>query len=250
MVLWVNSDVTVTMPRGGGPGIFCLPSDLMTLHETMDLLQRLGDEASASGMARFGITGNEVLGIRMPVLRGLAREIGRNHTLAQQLWDTGVHEARLLAVLIGDPRELTESLMDLWVGDFDSWDICDQACINLFIKSSQAYEKAAEWTARAGEFEKRAGFAMMAALAVHDKRALDARFIGFLPLICEHAVDGRNFVKKAVSWALRQIGKRNGLLRELAIQSALRIRTLESRPARWIASEALRELNKPSRSGK
>ncbi|HEY0895994.1 MAG TPA: DNA alkylation repair protein, partial [Sphingobacteriaceae bacterium] len=192
---------------------------MRTLDETMELLRRLGDEASVAGMARFGITVNQALGIRVPVLRQLAKEIRRNHALALELWGTGVHEARLLAVLIADPRELTGDLMDRWVSDFNSWDICDQACLNLFIKSPLAYEKAKEWTARTGEFEKRAGFAMMAALAVHDKKAPDDRFISFLSLISEHATDDRNFVKKAVNWALRQIGKRNRLLRELAIQS-------------------------------
>ena len=216
----------------------------------MELLNRLGDEASAAGMARFGITGNQALGIRMPVLRALARETGRNHALALRLWSTAVHEARLLAVLIADPRELTGALMDRWVGDFDSWDICDQACLSLFIKCPLAWEKAEEWTTRTGEFEKRAGFAMMAALAVHDKKAPDEKFIRFLPLIREYAADDRNFVKKAVSWALRQIGKRNRLLRDLAIQTARQIQAFDSRPARWIASDALRELNKPARPGK
>ena len=216
----------------------------------MELLNRLGDEASVAGMARFGITGSQALGIRMPVLRALARETGRDHALALGLWGTAVHEARLLAVLVADPRELTGDLMDRWVGDFDSWDICDQACLSLFVKSPLAYEKAEEWTTRPGEFEKRAGFAMMAALAVHDKKAPDEKFIRFLPLISEHAVDDRNFVKKAVNWALRQIGKRNRLLRDLAIQTARQLQVLDSRPARWIASDALRELTKPARPRK
>lgn len=213
----------------------------------MERLNRLGDQASAAGMARFGINADRALGIRMPVIRALARETGRDQGLALRLWATGVHEARLLAILVAEPRLLTTDLMDRWVGEFDSWDVCDQACFGLFIKSPEVYEKAAEWTSRSGEYEKRAGFAMMAALAVHDKKAADDKFIRFLPVILIHATDDRNFVKKAVSWALRQIGKRNGLLRELAIQTALQIRALDSRAARWIAADALRELQKPGR---
>lgn len=213
----------------------------------MERLNRLADQASAAGMARFGINADRALGIRMPVIRALARETGRDQNLALGLWGTGVHEARLLAILVAEPRLLTTDLMDRWIADFNSWDVCDQACLNLFIRSPEAYEKAAEWTSRSGEYEKRAGFAMMAALAVHDKKAADDSFIRFLTLILTHAADDRNFVKKAVNWALRQIGKRNAVLRELAIQTALQIRALDSRAARWIAADALRELQKPGR---
>lgn len=216
----------------------------MKLEEVLDQLRQLGDSSSLPGMARYGIVVDKALGIRMPVLRALAKSIKKDHALALELWSTGIHEARLLAIFVADKKQVTEDLMEAWVRDFNSWDICDQACSGLLDKSLRAYEKASEWTARTGEFEKRAGFVMMACLTVHDKKAPDEKFIRFLPLIEQHAGDERNFVKKAVNWALRQIGKRNKNLNRLAIESALRIQRQNSKSARWIASDALRELYK------
>ncbi|HJS30159.1 MAG TPA: DNA alkylation repair protein [Anaerolineales bacterium] len=203
-----------------------------------------GDPAGAAGMARFAIRGQEVLGVKIPILRKMAKEIGRDHQLAQALWETGVHEVRLLAGFIDDPKEVGEAQMEAWVLDFDSWDVCDQVVGGLFDKTDLAFHKAHEWSRRDEEFVKRAGFVMMASLAVHDKKALDEVFLEFLPVIVRESIDERNFVKKAVNWALRQIGKRNPRLRRSAIETAEQIRMLDSKAARWIAADALRELTR------
>jgi 3-methyladenine DNA glycosylase AlkD len=175
----------------------------------------------------------------------MAKEIKKNQALSLELWETGIHEARLLAGFIGDPKQVTEKQMDEWVADFDSWDVCDQVCMGLFDKTSFAYKKVVEWSGRKEEFVKRAGFAMMAALAVHDKKTGDEAFLGFLPIIERESTDERNFVKKAVNWALRQIGKRNRGLNKKAIETAKRIETQNpnSKCTRWIAKDALRELS-------
>ena len=205
-------------------------------------LRSLANPRNVAGMARFGINPHRTLGVTIPTLRKIARRTGKNHALALQLWKSGLHEARILAGMIDDPACVTSRQMDAWARDFDSWDVCDQCCGNLFDKTAFAYRKAAAWSGRREEFVKRAGFSLMAALAVHDKRAGDAAFIKFLALIERAANDDRNFVKKAVNWALRQIGKRNARLRRHAIASARRIHRQDSRPARWIAADALREL--------
>jgi 3-methyladenine DNA glycosylase AlkD len=213
--------------------------------ECEDILERLKSLANAenvAGMARFGINPENTLGVSIPVLRKLAKEIDRDHELAQELWSSGVHEARILASMIDDPRLVTEEQMERWAAEFDSWDVCDQCCGNLFDKTEIAYRKAVEWAARDEEFVKRAGFALMAWLAFHDKRAPDEAFLGFLPVIKRESVDGRNYVKKAVNWALRHIGKRNAALNIMAIQMAKELQATGSKPARWIASDALREL--------
>ena len=214
----------------------------MDVEETMAALHDLASEEDREGMARYGIPTGDALGVRVPDLRRLAKDIGRDHGLALGLWDTGVHEARLLATMVAVPGEVGEDLMESWVADFDSWDLCDQACSNLFDRTPWAYGKAVEWAGRESEFQKRAGFAMMAVLAVHDKKAEDDAFTVFLPLIEREAGDNRNFVKKAVNWALRQIGKRNLALNGLAIETAGRIQEQGSPSARWIAIDALREL--------
>jgi 3-methyladenine DNA glycosylase AlkD len=210
--------------------------------DMINRLQALADPEAKAGMARYGIQGGEVLGIKIPVLRKLAREIGVDHDLAVALWDSGVHEARILAAFIGDPDEVTVAQMETWVAAFDSWDVCDQVCGNLFDRTPFAYEKAVEWSEREAAFVKRAGFALMAYLAIHDKKAGDERFTSFFPLIVRQATDDRHYVKKAVNWALRQIGKRNQALNALAIQTARQIAEIDSSAARWIASDALREL--------
>jgi len=194
------------------------------------------------GMARFGIKTKSAFGIPIPELRKLAKKIGRDHVLANELWKTKIHEARLLAGFIEDPKKLTEQQMERWAKDFDSWDICDQVCSNVFDKSPRAFDKALEWSKRKEEFVKRAGFAMMAALAVHDKEAKDKLFANFFSSIKLAASDERNFVKKAVNWALRQIGKRNMPLNEKAVSLAKDMAEFESASARWIANDALREL--------
>ena len=175
-------------------------------------------------------------------MRKMVREIGKDHELALELWETGIHEARMLACFIDRPDMVTEKQLESWVKNFDSWDVCDQCCSNLFDRTRFAHKKAVEWCVREEEFVRRAGFVLMACLAVHDKKAGDQAFIEFLPLIKTHAGDERNYVKKAVNWALRQIGKRNQNLNEAAIKTAEEIRQMDSRSARWIASDALREL--------
>jgi 3-methyladenine DNA glycosylase AlkD len=188
----------------------------MQLEEILNQLKALANPDNVAGMARYGINPNDTLGIAIPTLRQMAKQIGKNHDLAQQLWASGIHEARILATLIDRPQEVTEAQMGAWASDFDSWDVCDQCCFNLFDKTRWAYQKAREWSGRDEEFVKRAGFALMAGLAIHDKRAGDDAFLPFLPIIQREAIDSRNFVKKAVNWALRQIGKRNANLNQLA----------------------------------
>jgi 3-methyladenine DNA glycosylase AlkD len=214
----------------------------MHLDEIIQQLKTLANPAAVAGMARYGISSHNTLGVSIPTLRQLAKKIGKNHLLAQQLWASGIHEARLLATFIDRPTEVTEAQMEAWVKEFDSWDVCDQCCSNLFDKTPWAYQKALAWSRRPEEFVKRAGFVLMATLAVHDKKAGDETFLPFLPLIQAEAGDARNFVKKAVNWALRQIGKRNQRLNQLAIQTAQEIQQSNSNAARWIAADALREL--------
>jgi 3-methyladenine DNA glycosylase AlkD len=205
-------------------------------------LRSLADPRNREGMIRFAVANESALGVSTPVLRKLAREIGRDQALAKALWKTGVCEARALASLIGEPDKVSEELMEHWAKDFDSWAICDGCCLALFDKTPFAHRKALEWSRRDEEFVKRAGFSLMAVLAVHDKAASDAKFLRFLPAIKRQSRDERNFVKKAVNWAVRQIGKRNLQLNRAAIALAEEIRTIDSPSARWIAADALREL--------
>lgn len=214
----------------------------MNLKQILTHLKSLSNPENVAGMARFGINPNNTYGISIPVLRNMAKEIGKDHLLAQQHWKSGIYEARILSVFIHNPAEVTEEQMEHWVKDFDSWDVCDQCCMNLFDKTKFAYEKAIEWSRREEEFVNRAGFALIASLAFHDKKADDKIFIKFLPVIKEESIDERNYVKKAVNWALRQIGKRNINLNQFAIKIAQEIQQIDSKSARWIASDALREL--------
>jgi 3-methyladenine DNA glycosylase AlkD len=202
----------------------------------------LGKPENVAGMARFGIRSRRALGVPTPTLRAMAKCIGRNHSLAQELWQSGILEARVIASLIADPKLVTEELMESWAADFDSWGVCDCACCVLFDKTKFAWKKAIEWTRREEEYVKRGGYSIMAALAVHDKIAADTKFLRFLPAIRRGSTDERNFVRKAVNWALRQIGKRNRALNRAAIAEARKIRELNTRSARWIAADALREL--------
>lgn len=207
----------------------------MQLEEVITKLKGQANPKNVEGMVKFGVS--------IPVLRKLAKEIGTNHSLALQLWKSGIHEARILAGYIDDPQQVTEKQIESWVKDFDSWDICDQICSSLFDKTPFAYQKVYEWVERGEEFVRRAGFVMMACLSVHDKKANDSKFIQFFPLIRKYATDERNFVRKAVNWALRQIGKRNERLLKLAIEQGREIEKINSKSARWIAKDALRELN-------
>lgn len=218
----------------------------MQTREVIKRLKTWANSENVAGMVRFGINPQNTLGISLPRLRALAKEIGADHTLALDLWASGIHEARVLASMIDDPALVTSAQMERWVKDFDSWDVCDQVCMNLFDKTKLAHRKALAWSKRKPEFEKRAGFALMASLAWHDKTASDAAFLKFLPAIQRGATDERNFVKKAVNWALRQIGKRNRTLNREAIRAAREIQKLDSRAARWVTADALRELTRPA----
>jgi len=205
-------------------------------------LRRHGEKRNVEGMARFGIRAKIVFGVSKPKLDEIVRKIGKNHELGLKLWKTGIHDARLLGMLISEPLKVTASQMERWVRDFDNWDVCDGTCCHLFVDAKPAWEKAFVWSKRKKEFEKRAGFALAAYLAVHDKAADDARFMEYLKDIERESWDERNFVRKAVNWALRNIGKRNRRLNREAIACAERIRESGTRAGRWIAGDALREL--------
>lgn len=205
-------------------------------------LRSLGEARNVQGMARFGIRATNVYGVSKPKLDLLARKIGRDRSLALQLWDSGVHDARILAGMIDVASQVTPLQMDKWVSHFDNWDVCDGTCCHLFVFSAHAWDKAVAWSRQDQEFIKRAGFALMAYLAYRDKTAPDVRFLKLLPIIEKHSNDDRNFVRKAVNWALRNIGKRNVRLNRAAIRAAKRIQRQNSRAARWIAADALREL--------
>jgi 3-methyladenine DNA glycosylase AlkD len=208
----------------------------------LGLLREAADPASVAGMARYGINPQGTLGVSMPFLRGLARRIGRDHPLALDLWASGVHEARILATLVDDPRLVTEEQMESWVKDLDSWDVCDQLCGNLFDRTPFAYDTAAVWSSRQEPFVKRAGFVLMARLAVHDKATADEPFHAFLALVEREASDDRNYVMKAVNWALRQIVKRNAALHAHAVATAETVVVMDPKAARWVGADALREL--------
>jgi 3-methyladenine DNA glycosylase AlkD len=214
----------------------------MQYDDILKKLKSLSDPKAVEGMARFGINPENTFGVSIPNLRQIAKETGKDHALAQQLWASGIHEARILASMVDDPKMVTEEQLERWVKDFDSWDVCDQCCMNLFEKTQFAYQKAVEWSSNDKEFIKRTGFVLMARLAVSDKKADDRQFEPFLPIIKRESTDNRNFVKKAVNWALRQIGKRNLNLNGKAVETAKEIQEIDSKSARWIASDALREL--------
>ena len=214
----------------------------MNAKEILKELKPLGNPKNVEGMRRFGILFETAYGVPIPVLRNFAKKLKNDHKLALELWETNVHEGKLLAAFIENPEEVTEEQMQSWVNDFYSWDICDQVCSNVFDKTPLAYEKAIEWSKNEKEFIRRAGFVMMAVLAVHNKKAGNDKFVQFFPLIEKYSYDERNFVKKAVNWALRQIGKRNLQLNAKAITLVNKIKKQDSKSARWIASDALKEL--------
>jgi len=214
----------------------------MQAKEVLARLKALESPKDREGMARFGIKPAHALGISVTKLREIGKEIGRDHELALELWASGIHEARILATVIDDPQLVSRAQMESWVEDFDSWDLCDQACMNLFWRAENGVEMAFEWAERDEEFVKRASFALMARFATKRAKASDELLESFLPVIEMAAEDDRNFVRKAVNWALRGIGKRNSHLNELAIECANRILVRDSSSARWIARDALREL--------
>jgi 3-methyladenine DNA glycosylase AlkD len=221
----------------------------------LDELRGMRSERNRAGMARYGINVANAFGVSIPELRKVAKRVGTDHALALALWATGNHEARLLACFVDDPAAVTPAQLEAWAADFDSWDVCDQATTSLFDLTAHAWTKAAAWAKRDEEWVKRGGFALMAGLAVHDEEATDARFAKLFPLIERGAFDARNFVRKAVNWALRNIGKRNLALHAAAVACAERLRAKAEqqaggarggdpgvRAARWVAADALREL--------
>lgn len=214
----------------------------MHYDEILKRLKSLSNPKAVEGMARYGINPENTYGVSIPNLRAMAKEIGKNHLLAERLWSSRIHEARILAGMVDEPDKVTEEQMENWVKDFDSWDVCDQVCLNLFEDTRFAWQKCVEWSAREEEFVKRAGFVLMARLAVSDKNAKDEQFETFLPIIKRESSDNRNFVKKAVNWALRQIGKRSLSLNKKAIKTATEILEIDSKATRWIANDAIREL--------
>ncbi len=214
----------------------------MQYKEILEFIKNNHNKKNVEGMARFGINCKNAYGVSIPKLRELAKKIGKNHDLAQRLWKTGIHEARILAGYVDDPLKVSTSQMDQWVTDFDSWDICDQICSSLFDKTHFSYKKTYEWVASEEEYVKRAGYVMIAVLAVHDKKTSDKQIVKFLPVIIKGSKDERKFVKKAVNWALRQIGKRSRFLNEEALKTAQKILKIDSKAAKWIATDAIREL--------
>lgn len=215
---------------------------MATVQDVLETLRAKASPANVEGMARFGMTPDRRLGVSVLDLRKIAKQVGRDHALALELWRTGIPEAQIVAAMIADPCQLTDAQMEEWVRDFNSWDVCDQVCMNLFDKSPLAWQKVREWSEREEEFVKRAAFSLIASLAWHNKKATDEQFIALLPVIRREATDERNYVKKAVNWALRHIGKRNRALNAAAIATAQEIQQLDSRASRWIAADALREL--------
>ena len=217
----------------------------MSMISVDEVLRRLKVEArpeQLEGMARYGIVVENRLGVSIPGLRKVAKEIGKNHDLGIELWKTGVSDAMILASLVAEPEKLTEEQMEEWVSDFNSWDVCDQVCNNLFNGHPLVWKKVVDWSQREEVFVKRAAFALLSSLAVHDKEAADKKFIDFLLVIKREATDNRNFVKKAVNWALRNIGKRSLNLNRASINVAREIQQIDSKASRWIGSNALREL--------
>ena len=215
---------------------------MISAEEVLKKLKAKARPDQLEGMARYGIVTEKRLGLSIPDLRKIAKEIGKDHDLALKLWKTEIQEARILAAMVDRPEEVTEQQMETWVKDINSWDVCDQVSMNLFEKAPFARRKITEWSRREEEFVKRTAFSLIACLASHDKKAPDEDFIRLLPIIKSGATDERNFVKKAVNWALRNIGKRNPNLNKAAIKAAQDIRQIDSKTARWIASDAIREL--------
>jgi 3-methyladenine DNA glycosylase AlkD len=214
----------------------------MQSDDILKRLKSLSDPRAVEGMAKYGITPERTYGVSIPNLRKIAKETGKDHELAKKLWESNIRETRILACMTDDPEMVSEEQMENGVKDFDYWEICDQCCMNLFEKTKIAYQKSIEWSSRDEEFVKRAGFVLMARLAFSDKKADDERFEKFFPIIKREATDNRNFVKKAVNWALRQIGKRNLNLNSKAIETAKEIQKIDSKSAKWITQDAIKEL--------
>ena len=217
----------------------------MNTHEALAWLERRGTRRNVLGMARYGIVAKRAFGVSMGTLLTLKRQVGKDHTLATALWKSGWYEARLLAALVGEPARVTRQQMNAWALSFENWADCDTVCFHLWDRTPLAWEKARQWSTSSREFVKRAAFALMASLSLHDKATPDKRFRAFLPLIEKGARDVRNFVKKGVSWALRGIGRRTLSLNTTALAVAKRLARSDEAAARWVGKDALRELSSP-----
>jgi 3-methyladenine DNA glycosylase AlkD len=224
----------------------------MLVKEVIELLKSRANPTpdNLKGMARYGINTERALCVSTPDMHELGRQIGRDHALALELWQAGWRETCILAAMVDDPAQVTGEQMESWVMDFDSWDVCDAACLHLFSWTGLACEKAVCWSAREEEYVKRAGFTLMACLAVGKRKPLEEQFAAFLPIIEREACDGRNYVRKSVNWALRAVGKHNVRLNNLAVESAERIKLQGTKSARWIAADALRELTSDKTLGR
>jgi 3-methyladenine DNA glycosylase AlkD len=223
---------------------------MSTVEEVLEQLSAKAKSDQLEGMSRFGIVGDQRMGVSVPDMRKIAKDIGKDHQLALELWDTGIPEAMIVAGMVAEPDKLTETQMEDWVVDINSWDICDQVCMNLFEKTPLAEKKIYDWSEREEEFVKRTAYALIACLAWHDKTAGDEEFIKYFPVLKQGSTDDRNYVKKAVSWALRNIGKRNLALNRAAVEVAREIQGIDSKSARWIASDAIRELESEKIQGR
>ncbi len=215
---------------------------MASVEQVLKKLKAKARSEQLEGMSRYGMEVDRRLGVSVPDMRKMAKELGKDGELSIELWKTGIPEARILAAMVGQPEKLSEKQMENWVKDIDSWDVCDQVCMNLFEKTPLAWKKILDWSEREEEFVKRTAFALIACLAWHDRDAEDKKFINLLPVIERGATDERNFVKKAVNWALRNIGKRNQNLNKAALNAARKIERIDSKAARWIASDAIKEL--------
>ena len=219
---------------------------MSSVNYLMELLKSKSRKDQLDGMARYGIKTDNRLGVSIPDIRKIAKDFGKNHDVALKLWKTGIADAKITAALIDEVDKVTRDQMDEWVKDFDSWDVCDQICMNLFDKTSYAWDKVVEWSKRDEEFVKRAAFSLLACLAWHDKKAADDKFIEYFPIIKKNIFDDRNYVKKALSWSIRHIGKRNLNLHKSVLFFAEDIKKIDSKTARWIASDVIKDLNSDS----
>jgi 3-methyladenine DNA glycosylase AlkD len=238
-----KSDRRTKSTRGEKPGRRDTAADVQY---ALAWLEKRGTQSNREGMARYGIVAKKVFGVSMATMQALAKELGHDHALSQALFRTGWHDARMLASLVGEPDRITPAQMDRWAKAFDNWAVCDTATFCLWDRSPHAWPKVREWSNRKEEFVKRAAFAMLASLTVHDKAAPDERYLEGLKLIEREAHDERNFVKKAVNWALRSIGKRSPMLNAKAVAVAKRLAEREDSSSRWVGKDALRELTSPA----
>ena len=219
--------------------------DFIAMSKKDDVLKKLKARArpdQLDGMAKFGLTGKNRLGVAVPEMRKIAKEAGRDHKLALALWKTKIPDAMMVASMVDIPEQVTETQMETWVRDFNAWDVCDQVCSNLFDRTELAWKKVLDWSEREEEFVRRAAYTLIACLSIHDKKSPDERFIQLIPVTKKGATDDRNLVKKGVSWALRNMGKRNHNLHRVALKTAEEIRKMDSKPAKWIASDTIRDL--------